>query len=358
LIVNSREYWNALKCGTRGRGLSGLGAPVEIAWARLRYGLGPRLYSLFRLWRKPLGEWRDYIDDNEALPLLRALNPVGYRDLLNDKIAFFKRCRESNLPTVPVLAVIAAPASSGTGIREVHSSEELDELLALYPDGLFIKPWGGSHGDGAFAVLRDGSLFRYRGVRGSSRQLLDYCRECAESSSMLLVQPRVRAAASLQSVMSNHGLGTVRAITSAHGENAKLIAACLRIPVGTAEADNFLQGASGNLAAPIDVTTGRLGGALGSARKDWPEIVPIERHPDTNCAIAGFELPYWRELVETVLRGQRAFSGLGTIGWDVALSDNGPILVEGNCAYAFDLLQFTHDRGFRPTLEALLASRA
>jgi hypothetical protein len=198
---------------------------------------------------------------------------------------------------------------------------------------------------------------RFRGEAAAVDELYEYCRlRAAAHERLLLVQPRLRPARALLEIMSPHGLGTVRAVTSLEGGGVRLLSASLRIPVGENDADNFLHGASGNLVAGIDAGTGRLLRTLGSARRDWPQIVEVERHPDTGAAISGFQLPYWTELVELISRGQRAFAGLRTIGWDVGITDEGPVLVEGNGAYDTDLLQVTHDRGFKPVLRAAMCA--
>lgn len=171
---------------------------------------------------------------------------------------------------------------------------------------------------------------------------------------MLLVQPRVRPARALGAIMSAHGLGTVRAVTWLDGDRPRLLVACLRIPVGERDADNFLCGASGNLVAAIDAASGRLTSVLGSRRRDWPDIVEVERHPDTGQRIAGFEVPQWSALLDLVTTAQRAFPGLPSIGWDVAITDQGPLLIEGNGRYDVDILQLAHDRGLRPLLDAAL----
>lgn len=352
------DYWNAVNCGARGRGLGGAMVPAEILLARFRYGLGPRLYSLYRLWRKPLQEWGDYIDDHPNKPWMHSLNPSAQRQLLDDKIAFFRHCVASQLATVPVLGLISVTDRTRTAdVPEISGPEILEEFLARYPDGLFFKPTGGSHGEGAFSAQSLGSGVRYRGGSGTVSELYGYCRSKASGhEGTLLVEPRLRPAPPLLEIMSPHGLGTVRAVTCVSGEQVRLLAASLRIPVGANDADNFLHGASGNLVAGIDSGTGRLMPALGSARRDWPEIVPVERHPETGNLIEGFRLPFWAELVDLVSRGQRAFTGLRTIGWDVGITEAGPVLVEGNGAYDTDLLQISHDRGFRPTLLAAMGT--
>jgi hypothetical protein len=67
-------------------------------------------------------------------------------------------------------------------------------------------------------------------------------------------------------------------------------------------------------------------------------------------------IPHWSELLELVLRAQVAFDGLPTPGWDVGITQDGPLLVEANALYDLDLLQVAFDRGFAPDLQQIVRS--
>jgi hypothetical protein len=71
------------------------------------------------------------------------------------------------------------------------------------------------------------------------------------------------------------------------------------------------------------------------------------------------QVPRWSDVLSLVLRAQACFAGLRTIGWDVGITQEGPLLVEGNARYGFDLFQVAFDRGFAPDFErVMLASQA
>lgn len=346
------DYWAALECGTHGRGLRAATVPAEILLARFRYGLGPRMYSLYRLWRKPLSQWGEYVDDRRKNRLLRPLfsnEQVGH---LDDKVEFCRRCTAAGLPTVPVLGVITGgDCKALAGDERIASPGALAALVTGNPHGLFLKPRDAAHGVGGFSILPAGSEFDCGGRRLSPEKAYEDCRSrAAAHGGLLVVEPRVRPARELRPIMSPHGLGTVRAVTRFDGQNARVIAACLRIPVGTNDADNFKHGASGNVVAGIELASGRLLQTFGSTDRNWPRIVEVERHPDSGGVFAGFQLPRWSDLLEVVERAQLAFAGLTTVGWDVAITDDGPVLIEGNPASDADLLQVALDRGLRSVL--------
>lgn len=55
-----------------------------------------------------------------------------------------------------------------------------------------------------------------------------------------------------------------------------------------------------------------------------------EKHPLTNEKIVGFQVPLFKEAVELVKRAALVVPDMAYVGWDVAISENGPLLVEGN----------------------------
>jgi len=84
--------------------------------------------------------------------------------------------------------------------------------------------------------------------------------------------------------------------------------------------------AAGGVFYGIEVVSGRL--TFGTRRGTSEVFV---RHPRTDEAVQDFVLPFWNE---TVALCRTAHTGLGstfpTVGWDVAVTPQGPVLVEMN----------------------------
>ena len=67
--------------------------------------------------------------------------------------------------------------------------------------------------------------------------------------------------------------------------------------------------------------------------------MPVERHPDTGAPIAGHRLPCWAETMALATAALDAAHDRPSIGWDVAITDDGPVLVEGNTLSNPDIAQ-------------------
>ncbi len=53
-------------------------------------------------------------------------------------------------------------------------------------------------------------------------------------------------------------------------------------------------------------------------------------HPVTNTKIVGFKVPYFKEAKELIKKAGKLVPEIRYVGWDVAITDKGPIIVEGN----------------------------
>ena len=72
--------------------------------------------------------------------------------------------------------------------------------------------------------------------------------------------------------------------------------------------------------------------------------------------IEGRSLPFWEEVKSVAVRAHRAFNDRKLIGWDIAILDSGPIVVEGNSSADLDILQRTARAGLaKSRLDQLMA---
>jgi hypothetical protein len=352
----AREYFLAARCDAEMSNRSLLSSARRVMRARLKYDVGPLYYSLYRFSVVPEKDWSGYATDSGAFKqALRRASPAEAHWIARDKALFYKHCIQSGLPTIPVCCVIGVTAEQSK--YEVPSVRTLDQWLSFVrsaPDEMFVKPINGSYGLGAFVIERKGEGFVYAGRSGSATDLFEYMKVQPKGEDGLLVQPRVRPSSEISSITSSSALSTVRAVTRMRNGMPELVIADLKITVGENIADNFAKATSGNLLAGIDRATGKLSQAWGSARKDWPVITAFPRHPDTGYPIEGFLLPFWDELVKLALKAQASLPQLRSVGWDIAATDRGLMLVEANNRYDLAILQIAHQRGLKQEFQDVI----
>lgn len=274
------------------------------------YNLPPAEYYHFGLHRHELDPAHVVPQFELGLALQRL-----YRDLdsgpVDDKIEFYLHCQAHELPTPPIYVVCSRRTLEWQG--GAHS---------LPNEDLILKPTNLSGGTGVESwTYADGAWTR-RDARRTAVELLAHLRELSDGTPYL-IQRRIQNHPSVAS-FSTGALCTVRMVTRRpkHGPPSPLCAG-IRMPVGKSEVDNF---SAGGIWATLDAQTGKVTHrALQHNNADF-----YERHPDTGAQIHGAQLPMWRELVALCNRGHDSFPDFAFIGWDVALTPDGPCLIEAN----------------------------
>ncbi len=103
----------------------------------------------------------------------------------------------------------------------------------------------------------------------------------------------------------------------------QLLFAALHLP---AFADGGWGAAPGELVAGIEVASGRLGVAMDEFVSDGEFSV----HPASGVMIEDAIVPQWAALADLARRAHRNFGDLPFVGWRLALSGGGPLLLEAN----------------------------
>ena len=124
---------------------------------------------------------------------------------------------------------------------------------------------------------------------------------------------------------------------------ARLFRALWKIPVGDAMTDNFDSGKSGNLVAEIDRATGKVLRVQSGAGLVGKEVF---EHPETGVTFRNFQIPDWHEYVALAERATSAFPGIRLQHWDLAITRDGPVILELNTFGSLDFVQLSHQKGF------------
>ena len=295
----------------------------------LTSGLPPPWYYVFELYRPgEMSRILTYLTRGQTKHgtnrLLAAAR--GSSSPLNDKEAFAHFCEERELTALPVLFSIHD--------GEVRSAGPACSVLP--ESDLFVKPVRGRGGGGAERWdYRGGGIYATPDGRSlPGPQLLERLRHMSRRQPFL-VQSRARNHPAIAD-LSNGALNTFRIISCLDERHEpEIIGAVLKMAVGTnVTVDNVHAGA---IAAAVELVDGRLCEATYAgfdSSKGW-----IDCHPVTGAPIRGRALPMWGETCALVQRAHSAFNDWFVVGWDVAITADGPCLVEGNCGPDIELIQ-------------------
>ena len=199
-------------------------------------------------------------------------------------------------------------------------------------NSFIVKPYNGSGGKGIKIFNKAdypdiNALFEFVISKGTV-----VCEE-------LIVQAKEMAALHLESI------NTVRIPTVRAKDRVIIFHPCLRTGSGKAVVDNA---SSGGIIAPIDAETGIV--IMKGEDENHHSFI---RHPDTDIVIPGFRIPRWNEAVALATELAQIVDGNRYCGWDLALTDSGWIMVEGNPRGQF-IEQYATHKGVRYELKKLI----
>jgi len=348
LMLLALWFWT--RAGAAVRRDSGRSLPaqlVDLLWLGLRERIDPISYYLYGLYlpqrRADAAEYLTrYHTKNGVLQALNHLRRAPYpqRTELTDKLRFAGWCERLGVRSPPVLMATDPDVAS-----------EAFETTSLDTD-LFVKL---RYGKGArnTRLYRRVAPLRYRAPDGTTLSL-EQVRETLRvpgRKRALIVQQRLLNHPALAD-LAGESLLVVRVMTclDAHGQ-PRITDAMLRVLAKLEP--GWQRRKDDEWVAAVDVGTGELGRLTG----DMPETCTVwhDTHPVTGAAVHGRMLPHWPAVCALALAAHRGFCDRVVVGWDIAITPDGPQIVEGNPNPDVLLIQRVHGApiGRRP-LGALL----
>lgn len=269
----------------------------------LRYGAGYKDYKLCEFYNLTKAQRETYVTRGVNNRIVQLLNDPGYYHCVENKVEFNRLYAEfvrrgwldmehadfdefaAFMESREVVISKPAAATCGQGIEKLHKSD--------------------------FADLKE----MYDHLRQAGSGLLEDF--VVQHEDVSRIYPG--------------SVNTYRIVTVRSQGVSNVVYAFIRIGNGGRFVDNIN---SGGMAAPVDVDTGII--QFAAFDKD---SIYYEVHPATGCPIAGYQLPYWKESIEMCLKATEVVPQLGYVGWDIAVSADGPQLIEGNHFPGHDILQ-------------------
>lgn len=122
-----------------------------------------------------------------------------------------------------------------------------------------------------------------------------------------------------------------------------------------AHKNDISNGCQDALTALVDIRTGKV---LTDA-VDQNEMTEYQAHPVTGAVFQGVQLNYWKETIAMMRRAVPLAGRISNVGWDVTMTENGPVLIEANTIPGFTTAQYsgygwvTEGYGYQPLFDAV-----
>ena len=148
-------------------------------------------------------------------------------------------------------------------------------------------------------------------------------------------------------------VNTLRVVTARIDGKTTILFRALRIGNGTNVVDNFNHGGM--------YTVVNEQGYIEKPAIDKKGNI-YEAHPVTKTKIAGFEIPDFDKVIEMVTDASKVIPEVGLVGWDIAMTDKGPVMIEGNQLPGYDIYQskvhLNEDKiGLKPVFDAVIYAK-
>ncbi len=302
---------------------------LEMAFLLLRHRVGPGYYLMARCWRAsmPWSEKVGHWNGDRYLRFVQRINKPAYFKISQHKLVEKSLLQSLHLPTAALLGYFHPRKGQATDGAPLTTATELAALLAaMAPAEWFIKPAEGDSGRGVFAIATQ------RGPQGELR-ILDagsaaplsidrLAQRLAAEAEGCVIERRIRQHADV-AAFNPSSVNTLRIWVLDDGGQIRVVGAFLRVGRAGSIVDNTSQG---GLSCAIDLDSGRIRLALDQtlARNEYL------RHPDTDALLVGAQIPCWPQCVALAVNALRVLPGTCFVGMDVAVSTDGPVVVEYN----------------------------
>lgn len=289
----------------------------DIISTSIRCDMSPLEYFKMRMFEKSRQEKEDFVSSRVLRKYQMLMNDAEAIDVMLDKIKFltlFKDLAGRKWASYQMLKQDA---------QLIHS------FLQTETGRVVLKNSRGAYGQEVKVV----------DIKGQApEQLL----KLMEDDKLDLMEEYVIQHDDLMKIAPN-GLNTVRIVTQLHNGEPEIIGAALKL-TAYSNVDNLI---AGNFAHPVEIETGRVTGAgvYGDITR-----ADVEVHPVTGINIMNFKVPHWNKCIETVKQGALLVPKVKSIGWDVAVTNTGALLIEGNNDWSNILWQLPARKGLKKDL--------
>lgn len=318
-IINTpkRQFFKYFSYVKDKKGLSALRLYREIMVSSMRYNISLMDYFQLRFYEQNETDKQKYAGTGFMYEYQLRMNPPRYRDVLEDKIKFLGHF-------------------SGFSGRQWATLDMLTTDTSLADRIINVEPYK--------VVLKKSKSKAGRGIMilESKNRTVTEVLQLMQRKGFDLIEKFVLQHDDLMQ-LSPSALNTIRIITQLHEGKVIIIAARLRVSVNS-EIDNLT---AGNFAAPVDIETGMVSGpgVFGDITKS-----DVFVHPITGVKIEGFLIPYWKECIEMVSKAALSIPDNRSVGWDVAVTNERPVLIEGNHDWGRVLWQLPVKKGLKEVL--------
>jgi hypothetical protein len=277
-----------------------------------------------------------YVSRREMSSIQKNFNPPTMELLTEDKSIFYKYCAAAGIPVPKLYAVFyRRTAGHSTDGAILSAREDWVNFIYQLPADFIVKPARAKYGYCINCFLKtreEGYIDAASQTRFRAEDIYDLMLSNPYHDTFV-IQERIKNHPELARLSNTEFLQTLRCVTVVDKiGQGRILCSYFKLIVGQHVNDNHDHGRTGNLLAEIDLNSGTLEKAV-KLIPDRPGFETVTTHPVTGISLKGFKMPLWEDVCKLVKDTSLKVLPLRTIGWDVAITPNGPLIIEGNSGY-------------------------
>lgn len=323
-----KRWWKTFKWVAKYPNVS-MGMRVHVFFDYLslysKKGLTYDEYHDFEFDKQPEVFRQTFLGLNEQRYYLDYLNPIKYYSLARNKYLTHKILENTGVRKAELYCYyqpegkVIASDEIANNVQDVYRILKKKQVAQCV-----IKTTESSHGDNVYVV-------NHIDYGNDDCIMILYNNETIKLSdiigdSPLIFESVIKQTAQI-STFNPSSVNTIRFMTALYPNNkVRLIATFIKIGRDGKCVDNA--GSGGNVDACVDMKTGKLEFVI--QYDGWGKVKDITRHPDSGALLEGVKIDDWDNIVAQVLLFQECFPYVKAAGWDIAITDEGPVVVEVN----------------------------
>ena len=295
----------------------------DMARCILKDHVGYMEYNLFHFVDKSPEDRQTYVTFDYSQALIKKVNDREYYNIFNDKLSFNRIFKDY----------------LGRDFLDIEASSYEDfETFCKGKEVFFCKPAGSCSGQGIYKNI-------YLDENSDLKKIYQYLKD-----NHLFVEGSILQHEEMNK-LNPTSINTVRVVTLLAKKDVPHIVYVLqRIGRKGMMVDNI--GAGG-----IYTVLSDEGEIIHPCWSD-KTLKTYMKHPDSGFELIGFRVPYFKEALELCRKAAVEEKRVRYVGWDIAITEKGPVIVEGNPLPGYDMSQnyfvTGRDTGLKPVFEEIL----
>lgn len=271
---------------------------ADLLWCMIRYGASPRNYYWFGFYELDAKHRKTFVTHRLSQRMQKINNNPEYEIFFDNKRLLCEKFKDYMKR------------------KCIFNKDCTEQVVSEFGEKIVYKPIAGSMAQGIIVVKTE---------EYTKEQLAAYLQSLPEGMvEEWIVQHE------LMDQFNPRAVNIIRVVTARNKEKFACLAATLAVAN-----DKEVTNASANaMFANIDINTGRV----ISDACDYEENL-YAAHPKTGVVFKGFVIPYWNEILKLVKQASTVVPEVGYVGWDIAITPDGPIIVEGNNCPGYEWMQ-------------------